>query len=224
MNKKSGFGVILVVLFVVIILAGIGGAIYYYKVSLPNKNNKTQSASSSIVVIDSKTIEKIDFQKILATENETTTPSKGSGVCELGSTEIINIAYGDVTGDGIEEAVVNYRTCDSGTGGGFSRVYSLDNNGNLENITPGQQSNPPRDFPSPTFPNISTSSYQTILDGYSGHGYYGILNSQLIFSFPIYEAQDPNCCATGGEATLHFTWNGSYFVYQNEKRVSSTQE
>ncbi|MEI6843482.1 MAG: hypothetical protein WCK48_03185 [bacterium] len=147
-----------------------------------------------------KAIENVDFKKFLSNKYETSNYQPKNGGCEIGSTSIQDIYYGDLTGDGIEEVVVNYRTCNNGTGGGSSEVYKLDNQNNLVNITPDST-------------KLSAVDQKKFFDGFAGHGYFGISNSKLIFAFPVYKNGDSNANPTGGISTITFGWDGNKFTY-----------
>ena len=136
--------------------------------------------------LDPKAIEGIDFKAIL-------TASAEQESCGPESLDLRTVSYGDVTGDGDEEAVVEYWNCNNGTGGGNSEVYTLTAQGKLANITP-ELSGP--------------------MSGFGGHGYYSITAGNLLFSYPIYNEGDPNADPTGGENITTFKWNGEKFVVE----------
>ena len=176
------------IIWVLIIVVALAGAIGYFTL-IP----ATQTQS--------KAIEKIDFKKFLILKYESTAVQpKGGDLCEPGSTELKNVSYGDLTGDGAEDAVINYRTCWNGTGGDNSEVYTFDDKKNLVDITPDST-------------KLSASDSKKFFDGFAGHGYFGIDKTKLIFFFPVYKDGDPNCCPTGGKTTITFKWSGSKFIY-----------
>jgi len=76
----------------------------------------------------------------------------------------------------------------------------LDVIGNVVDITPDST-------------KLSVSDYKKFFNGFAGHGYFGIENSQLVFTFPVYKDGDSNASPTGGMSTITFKWNGSKFVY-----------
>ncbi len=193
MNKKGVVNIILIVL--VVVLAGALGYVVLFKKSASPQNTTTSTTAEA----QSKTIEKMDFKKYLVQKYESVNPQLGDS-CEAGSTNVQDVFYGDLTGDGVEEAVVNYRTCQDGTGGGNSEVYTIDSKGDLVNITPDST-------------KLAQADYKKFYNGFAGHGSFGIDKPKLIFSFPVYKSDDPNCCPTGGKSTITFNWDGSKFVY-----------
>lgn len=172
--------------------------------------NKPQNLSPAIVPHRQilKSMEAVDFKRILASRYETA--GSDTETCPAGSTSIDSVTYGGLIGDGSEQAVVNYRTCFNGTGGGNSEVYALDAQNNLINITPDS-----------VFTMLSSEGY---MNGFAGHGYYGIQNSKLIFSFPIYKKGDANCCATGGTQTITFEWKNGRFNFADSHVTSSNAD
>ena len=135
MNNK-GFSAVVILLIVVAILI-VGVDIYYFVNKSTPASSPTPATLSNPTQTISKAIEKIDFLKFLASKYESANPTKGGDFCPVGSTELQNfsngqqsIYYGDINGDGAEEAVVNYTTCQNGTGGGNSEVFALDGAGN----------------------------------------------------------------------------------------------
>ncbi|MES2213525.1 MAG: hypothetical protein V4473_01630 [Patescibacteria group bacterium] len=178
---------IAVIIVIILILVGVG-SVYW----------STQTSSRSI--------EKINFIPYLAQKYETPSSANAGDPCVAGSTQRVfdttenADAYGDVTGDGIEEAVIDYRTCNNGTGGGESEVYTLDKAGNLVNITPNST-------------KLSMSDYEKILEGTRGHGYFDIKDSKLILTYPLYVDGDSNASPSGGTRTITFDWDGNTFVY-----------
>jgi hypothetical protein len=120
-------------------------------------------------------------------------------ICEASSTYIESIAYGDLTGDKAEEAVVRFVTCLDGTGGGSSGVFSLDDKGNVLEITPDLS---------------KYSFYKDLFKSYEGHGYFDIDKSgELIYSFPVYNEGDSDSNPTGGAITIFLKWDGNKFIF-----------
>lgn len=208
MNKKRFSHIILVIL--VVASVGTLGYIYFSTKSVSSKRTKQPTITQTTTTYTDKqsgSIEKVDFLKYLAQKHESENPTKGSGFCPIGSTELWqsgyakkSIEYGYVTGNNTEVAIVNYRTCWSGTGGSNSEVYMLDSNGDLVDITPDST-------------RLSQAENKKFFDGFAGHGYFGINESNLIFTYPIYKAGDSNASPTGGMTTITFKWNGEKFIY-----------
>lgn len=156
-----------------------------------------------------KLIEKIDFNKFLGEKYQDITERTYNEECGPGEIDAYDIIYGDLTGDRVEDSVVNYYTCLTGTSGGVSEVYMLDSNGGLRDITPNLKEIP---------------SYENIFKGYEGHGYYKIDKTTLIYDFPVYNEGDSNAGPTGGKITISFKWSGDKFVYDKNKFDSMIHE
>jgi hypothetical protein len=154
--------------------------------------------ASSTTPAKFKLIEKIDFNKFLGKKYQNITDRTYDAECGPGQVDAYEISYGDLTGDRVEEAVVDYYTCLTGTSGGVSEVYMLNSQGVLKEITPDLTKIP---------------SYDKVFETSKGHEYFHIDNTTLIFDFPIYNEDDSNCCATGGKTTITFKWDGNKFIF-----------
>lgn len=121
--------------------------------------------------------------------------------------------YTDLTGDGIEEAVVNGWSCWAGTGGpDITRVFTLSALGGpiqleIEN-------------------HRLSFSGQDYSAGIQSRGQFRILNGNLVQIYPIYRKDDPTCCPEGGWRTFVYTWNGTRFVVSdvNEEKIPGAIE
>lgn len=206
MNKKGFANTILIVL--VVVLVGTLGYVYFSKKpTAPASIEQPTAAQNATTANQSIAIEKVDFLKYFAQKYESANPTKGGESCPIGSTELWQsgyakkgVEYGYITGNEVEDAVVNYRTCWNGTGGGNSEVYTIDSNGNPVNITPDST-------------KLSQADSKKFFDGFAGHGYFGINGSKLIFIYPVYKSGDSNASPTGGMATIAFKWDGGKFMY-----------
>ncbi len=209
MNKKLFANTILIVL-LLSALIGIAYVCLYRKVttSVSTEQPTTQNSTTTMVVKNqSAMMEKVDLLKYLAKKYESANPGKGIESCPIGSTELQNfsnrqksVSYGFITENNLQSAVVNYRTCFNGTGGGNSEVYTVDTNGNIINFTPDST-------------KLSRADYKKFFDSFGGHGYFGISASKLIYTYPIYNPGDSNASPTGGVATITFKWSGNKFTY-----------
>jgi hypothetical protein len=157
------------------------------------------STASSTLPAEFRKIEKVNFLKYLSHEFETATGQSKDDVCEASSTYLESIAYGDLTGDKAEEAVVRLVTCLDGAGGGSSRVYALDDKGSILEITPDLS---------------KYSFYKDLFKNYQGHGYFDIDKSgELIYSFPVYNEGDSDSSPTGGGITIFLKRDGKQFIF-----------
>lgn len=187
------------IIFLSIVLVGLVG-ILFVMTNLGSTTTTIQQSSynhtSSTLIatgIQPKAIETVDFRQYFIQRD-------AGGECEPESVSIIRVSYGDVTGDGVEEAIVDWSDCRNGTGGATSEVYMIDRLGNVKNITPDSTA-------------LSTAEQAHFLKGFGGHGYYRIDGSNLTFEFPVYKKGDGECCPSGGFTTDTFRWDGSRFLF-----------
>src|ERR1700722_2510523 len=101
--------------------------------------------------------------------------------------EISTKAYGDLDGDGREEAAVTAFSCQAGNGGpDLVAVFTLNANGTVRELPIEKRKwNDPfkgRD------PSVGLRGQMTV----------AIENNQLIEKFPIFKATDPGYCASAG--------------------------
>ena len=151
-----------------------------------------------------KTIREVDWMNVLSTyvqPGETThTFSDCGGRLPLVSR--IEVAYGDLDGDGKEEAVVSAFTCLSGTGGrDIFGVFRLDARGRVSSMPVHEK----------------TALFRKKSSYFAGHKQLNLKEGKLVESFPLYRDGDPNCCATGGGREIHFRWSGSAFEVSDVK-------
>jgi hypothetical protein len=122
--------------------------------------------------------------------------------CGDGQEPVTSIAppqYGDLDGDGEEEAAIIGFSCLSGTAGAdFWGVLKLLPGGKLT-ILPIEE--PP-----------NTYKGRNPFAGLRGHLQLTIKDGRLIELFPIYSGGEANCCPEGGERNFIFRWNGHKFV------------
>jgi hypothetical protein len=109
------------------------------------------------------------------------------------------VLYGDLDGDGQEEAVVIGWSCLSGNGGAdFRGVLKLNPDGKLS-VLPIERM--PKTFK-------GRDSYADL----RGHMVVEIKDGRLCEVYGIYNDPDPNCCPEGGERRFIYRWDGHRFA------------
>ena len=109
----------------------------------------------------------------------------------------VDAEYGDLDGDGKEEAVVTAFSCASGTGGpDLFAVFKLDGSGKLRQM---------RFEPKP----VARFNGRDIYQGLRGKMRVLIKDGTLIEQYPVFKEGDANCCATGGVRQFFYKWNDS---------------
>jgi len=107
--------------------------------------------------------------------------------------------YGDLDGDGEEEAAVEGWSCLSGNGGAdFSGVLKL---------LPGEKLTV---LPIDPLPKIFKG--RNPYAGLRGHMALAIQEGRLEQIYGIYKDSDPNCCPEGGERRFIYRWDGHRFA------------
>jgi hypothetical protein len=107
--------------------------------------------------------------------------------------------YGDLDGDGQEEAAVEGWSCLSGNGGAdFRGVLKLSPDGKLAVL--------------PIEPSPKMFKGRNPYADLRGHMVVAIKDGRFIESFGIYKNADPNCCPAGGERHFIYRWDGHRFV------------
>ncbi len=155
-------------------------------------------------------IRNVDFVALLTREYEQFCKDNGfteeSGFVEHKDWEPIvasstEVTYGDVTGDGNEEASVMARSCVSGTGGpDILRVYTMNATGTPVELTVGDN-------------NLQFQGKDYGI-GFGGHMHFRIMKGKFIEEWPLYQKGDANCCPSGGMRSAEFQWNGIKLVIQ----------
>jgi hypothetical protein len=125
---------------------------------------------------------------------------------------IAQTEFGDLDGDGIEEAVVTAYSCLAGTGGvDLMAVFKL-SGGTLKRF--------PIDFdlekPLPPFEGRDVST------GLRGHLGVKIRSGQLLLELPIYNPGDANCCPSGGLRQFILRWDGTKLALENVVDLPAT--
>ncbi len=126
-----------------------------------------------------------------------------------------SVQYGDLDGDGLEEAVIDAFSCDSGTAGAdIFAVFKMTKTGQLIQM-PFNENGQLR---------IAKTAIPKGMD-IAGHIYHRIRNGKLIELMPFYRNSDPNCCpSTGKRFEISFRWDGNMFVQENTKIVPDSSE
>jgi hypothetical protein len=124
--------------------------------------------------------------------------------------EISTKAYGDLDGDGREEAAVAASSCQAGNGGpDLIAVFTLTWNGKVEELPIERRKwNEPfkgRD------PSIGLRGQMTV----------AIENNRLIEKFPLFKDADPVCCASGGVREFVYRWKVDRLVLEDVVDVAS---
>jgi hypothetical protein len=125
--------------------------------------------------------------------------------------EIAQKTFGDLDGDGIEEAAVTAYSCFSGTGGAdLFAVFKLQPNGNLKRL----QLDADFTRPLPPFKGRNVAA------GIRGHMSISIDSTpatvpELRVLFPLYEDSDANCCPSAGSREFIFRSDGKKLVLRD---------
>jgi hypothetical protein len=109
--------------------------------------------------------------------------------------EISSKAFGDLDGDGREEAAVTAFSCQAGNGGpDLIAVFTLNPNGTLRELPIEKRKwNKPFKGRDPSL-------------GLRGQMTVAIENARLIEKFPIFKETDPGCCASAGTRKFIYRW------------------
>jgi hypothetical protein len=109
------------------------------------------------------------------------------------------VLYGDLDGDGQEEAVVEGWSCLSGNGGAdFRGVLKLMEDGKLSVL--------------PIDPMPKTFKGRNATADLRGHMVVDIKDGRLHEVYAIYTGAEANCCHEGGERRFIYRWDGHQFV------------
>ncbi|HLZ12140.1 MAG TPA: hypothetical protein VKP58_06085 [Candidatus Acidoferrum sp.] len=109
------------------------------------------------------------------------------------------VLYGDLDGDGQEEAAVEGWSCLSGNGGAdIFGVLKLTSAGKLVSL--------------PIAPLPKTFKGSNTMADLRGHMVLEIKEGKLLEKYGIYTPSDPNCCPEGGERQFVYRWDGQKFI------------
>ena len=115
--------------------------------------------------------------------------------------EISTKAFGDLDGDGREEAAVTAYSCMAGEGGpDMIAVFAMNPDGVVRELKIE-----PRKWNQP-FKGRDPSQ------GLRGQMTVAIENGRMIEKCPIFKETDGGCCATGGSREFIYRWDGSQLV------------
>lgn len=108
--------------------------------------------------------------------------------------QIGNVEYGDLNGDGNEDAIINARSCYAGTGGyDVLNILTISSQGKIIEL--------PWDTP-----RIGNADEKI-----KRKASLGIQNKKLIYRVPVYRDEDANCCPSGGTVTIFYEWRNNKF-------------
>jgi hypothetical protein len=150
-------------------------------------------------------IHEIDLEKFLKTRYAEVQPDLANLEEECGENQqrihSVKILYGDLDGDGQDEAAYEGFTCMSGTAG-------VDFFGVLKRKPDGKLIALPIEGERKEF-----KGRRNLYEGLRGHLSLEIKNGRLLEMFPVYENEkDCNACASGGERQFVHRWDGQQFV------------
>ena len=116
-------------------------------------------------------------------------------------TEISTKAFGDLDGDGREEAAVTAFSCLAGNGGpDLIAVFTMSREGVVRELKVE-----PRTWNQPF-------KGRDVTVGLRGQMTVAIESGRMIEKFPIFKETDGGCCASGGIREFIYRWDGSQLV------------
>jgi hypothetical protein len=167
-----------------------------------NGNNK----SGERAIRSPKDIHEVDVEKFLKTRYTEVQPDlehleEECGVQGLPHIHDLEIQYGDLDGDGQDEAVYEGLTCMSGTAGiDFAGVLKMKPGGK---IVPLPIEGERKEF----------KGRGNLYEDLRGHMRLQIKNGRLLEVFPVYTKEDGcNACSSGGTREFVYRWDGHQFV------------
>lgn len=163
-----------------------------------------QSPSATSNVAESSPIRSIDLKSFIESHLGEIDPNFADLATDCGEGQqplksLAPILYGDLDGDGQEEAAFEGWSCLSGNGGAdFTGVLKLNPDGKLAVL------------PIEPLPKIfkGRKPYADL----RGHMVIAIKDGRLLETFGIYKDDDANCCPSGGERDFVYRWDGHRFV------------
>ena len=120
----------------------------------------------------------------------------------------VDIQYGDVDGDGQEEALFQRYTCMAGTSGvDYSGIVKLQANGKLVGL--------------PIAPAPDTFKGRKPFEGLRGHVRLDIEDGRFVEIYPVYKADECEACSEGGQRKFVFRWGGHQFILDDIMDIPS---
>ncbi len=166
----------------------------------PRNAGKTETTGAG------KGIRGVDLEKFLSTHyGEVNAELDLETACGEGQKPIQSVApaiYGDLDGDGQEEAAFVAFTCLSGSGGAdLFGVLKMTPDGKLAAL--------------PIEPMPKVFKGKNTYEALRGHMNLEIKDGRLVETYPIYEGGEANCCPKGGERRFIYRWDGHQFVHDD---------
>jgi hypothetical protein len=165
-----------------------------------------QSAGKIETTGAGKGIRGVDLEKFLSTHyGEVNAELDLETACGEGQKPIQSVApaiYGDLDGDGQEEAAFVAFTCLSGSGGAdLFGVLKMMPDGKLAAL--------------PIEPMPKVFKGKNTYEALRGHMNLEIKDGRLVETYPIYEGGEANCCPEGGQRRFIYRWDGHQFVHDD---------
>jgi len=166
-------------------------------VTAPDGNPKPYPAIRREDLVDEMTISYL--KSVHATNlHDACKGALGTGI------EISTKAYGDLDGDGREEAAVTAFSCQAGNGGpDLIAVFTLSANGKVFEL-PIEKRKWNESFKGRD-PSLGLRGQMTV----------AIENGRLIEKFPIFKETDPGCCASAGTREFIYRWKSDKLVLED---------
>ncbi len=174
----------------------------------------TALASSENNRISHKSIHDVDVKEFVTTHYSELDPNLEilKEECEEGQDPIrsVEIQYGDVDGDGQEEALFQGYTCMAGTSGvDYSGIVKLQPSGKLVGL--------------PIAPAPDAFKGRKPFEGLRGHVRLSIENGRFVETYPVYTGDECEACSSGGQRKFVFRWNGHEFALDDIINVPPDQ-
>ena len=169
------------------------------ELNLPAGSTETQTAGSATG------IHSVDLQKFLTTNYLEAQPDltflKDQCAADQPPIMEVGVQYGDLDGDGQDEAVYQGITCMSGTAG-------VDYFGVLKMLPDGKIVPLPIEGERNQF-----KGRHNLYEGLRGHLRLEIQNGRLVEIYPVYgNEKECNACSSGGERKFIYRWDGHQFT------------
>jgi hypothetical protein len=171
-------------------------------------------ATSENSQISHKSIHDVDVEEFVTTHYIELDPNLESLKEECGEGQdpirSVEIQYGDVDGDGQEEALFQGYTCMAGSAGvDYSGIVKLQPGGTLVGL--------------PIAPAPDTFKGRNPFEGLRGHVRLNFENGRFVETYPVYKGDECEACSSGGLRRFVFRWNGHEFVLDDIINVPQDQ-